>query len=134
MGVHKTKKFFSLRRKIANSGQCGQKINYQTYSDLVYDTHHRPQCDIDNQNSHSCDYRHGVNCQWKNAVQSASMKWPCNRMVSLTVKKWETQDSVSINWDDAVVDDEAKCEIGYGQDENQSKFCRYKKDFTARWR
>ena len=61
LGVHKTKKFFSLRRKTANSGQCGQKINYQTHSNLVYDTHHRPQCDIDNQNSHSCDYRHGVN-------------------------------------------------------------------------
>jgi hypothetical protein len=27
MGVHKAKKFFSLRGKTANSGQCGQKIN-----------------------------------------------------------------------------------------------------------
>ena len=52
-------------------------------------------------------------------------------MVLLTVKEWETQDFVSIDWDYAVVDDEAKCEIGNGQDENKSKFCRYKIDFTT---
>jgi hypothetical protein len=55
-------------------------------------------------------------------------------MVLLTVKEWETQsDSASTNWDVAVVDDEAKCEIGYGENENKSKFRRYKIDFTARW-
>jgi hypothetical protein len=63
MGVHKAKKFFSLRGKTANSGQCGQKINNRTYSDLVYEALHRPQRDIDNQNSHGCDDRHGAD--WK---------------------------------------------------------------------
>jgi len=58
--VHKAKKFFSLRGKTTNSGQCSQKINNRTYSDLIYDALHRPQCDIDNQNSHSCDDRHGA--------------------------------------------------------------------------
>ena len=48
MSVHKAKKFFSLRRKSANSGQCGQKINNRTYSDLVYDALHRPQRNIYN--------------------------------------------------------------------------------------
>ena len=43
-------------------------------------------------------------------------------MVLLTVKDWETQDSALTNWDDAVVDDEAKCEIGYGENENKSNF------------
>ena len=42
MGVHNTKEFFSLRGKTANSGKYGQKINNQTYSDLVYDALHRP--------------------------------------------------------------------------------------------
>jgi hypothetical protein len=71
MGVHKAKKFFSLRGKTANSEQSGQKINNRTYSDLVYDALHRPQRDIDNQNSHGCDDRHGAD--WR---QSATMKWP----------------------------------------------------------
>ena len=52
-------------------------------------------------------------------------------MVLLTVKEWETH--ASTNWDVAVVDNEAKCKIGYGENENKSKFCRYKVDFTARW-
>jgi hypothetical protein len=73
MRVHKAKKFFSLRGKTANSGQCGQKIDNRTYSDLVYDVLHRPQRDIDNQNSHSCDDRHGAD--WR---QSATMKWSKN--------------------------------------------------------
>ena len=55
MGVHKAKKIFSLRGPTANSERCGQKINNQTYPDLVYDVVQRPQRDIDNQNSHSCD-------------------------------------------------------------------------------
>ena len=59
-GVHKAKKFFSLRGKMANSRQCIQKINNQTYSDLVYDALHRPQCDIDKQNTHGCDSRCGA--------------------------------------------------------------------------
>ena len=48
MGVHKAKKFFRLPGKTANSGQCGQKINNQTYSDLVYEAVHRPKRNIDN--------------------------------------------------------------------------------------
>jgi hypothetical protein len=52
-------------------------------------------------------------------------------MVFLTVKEWETY--ASTNWDIAVVDDEAKCDIRYGENEKQSKFCRYKIYFTARW-
>ena len=60
---HKAKKFFSLRGKTAKSGQCGQKINSQTYSDLVYETLHRPQRDIDYQNSHGCD--DGRDVDWK---------------------------------------------------------------------
>jgi hypothetical protein len=63
MGVHKAKKFFSLRGKSANSGQCAQIINNQTYPDLVYDALHRPQRDRDNQNSHSCDDIHDTD--WK---------------------------------------------------------------------
>ena len=51
----------------------------------------------------------------------------------LTVKEWETQNSASTNWDVAVVDDEAKCEIGYGENESKSNFRRFKIDFTARW-
>ena len=62
-GVHKTKKFFSLRGKTANSGQYGQKINNRTYPDLVYDVLYRPQCDIDEQNSRGCDDRDGAD--WK---------------------------------------------------------------------
>jgi hypothetical protein len=55
-------------------------------------------------------------------------------MVLLTVKEWETQsDSASTNWDVVVLNDEAKCEIGYGQYENQSKFPQYKIDVTTRW-
>ena len=54
-------------------------------------------------------------------------------MILLTVNKRETQDSASTNWDVAVVDNEAKCEIGYSENENKSDFCRYKIDFTARW-
>jgi hypothetical protein len=42
-------------------------------------------------------------------------------MLLLIVKEWETQDS-STNWDGVVMDDEAKCEIGYGENENKSKF------------
>jgi hypothetical protein len=52
-------------------------------------------------------------------------------MVLLTVKKWETH--AFTNWDVAVEDDEAKCEIGYGENENKSNFRRYKIEFTARW-
>ena len=53
-------------------------------------------------------------------------------MVLLTVKEWETQlDSAPTNWDVVVVDDEATCEIGYGENEKKSKFCRDKIDFTA---
>jgi hypothetical protein len=63
MGVHKAKKFFSLRGKTANSGQCGQKVDNRTYSDLVYDAPHRPQRGIDNQNSNGCDGRYGAD--WK---------------------------------------------------------------------
>jgi hypothetical protein len=63
MGVHKAKKFFSLRGKTANSGHCEQKINNQTYFDLVYDVRYRPQRDRDNQNSHGCNDRHDVD--WK---------------------------------------------------------------------
>ena len=44
----------------------------------------------------------------------------------LTVKEW-----ASTNWDVAVVDDEAKCEIGYGENENKNDFRPYKIDFTA---
>jgi len=64
MGVHKAKELFSLQCKTANSGkQCGQKVNNRTYPDLIYDALHRPQRDIDNQNSHGCDDRHGAD--WK---------------------------------------------------------------------
>ena len=49
-------------------------------------------------------------------------------MVLLTVKEW-----ASTNWDVAVVDDEAKCEIGYGENENKNDFRPYKIDFTAKW-
>ena len=63
MGVHKAKKFFSLRGKMANSRKCGQKIDNETYSDLVYGALYGPQHDIDNQNSHGCDDRHGAD--WK---------------------------------------------------------------------
>ena len=63
MGVHKAKKFFSLRGNTKNSGQYQQKVNNGTYSDLVYDAIHRPQRDIDNQNGHSCDDRNGAD--WK---------------------------------------------------------------------
>jgi hypothetical protein len=53
-------------------------------------------------------------------------------MVLLTVKEWETQlDFGSTNWDLVLVDDEAKCKIGYGENENKSKFRRYEIDFTA---
>jgi len=48
MRVHKAKKFFSLRRKMAYSGKSGQKINNHTHSDLVYDSPNGPQCNIDN--------------------------------------------------------------------------------------
>jgi len=55
-------------------------------------------------------------------------------MILLTAgKEWETRDSALTNWDVVVVDDEAKCEIGYGKNEDKSKFRRYKIDFTARW-
>jgi hypothetical protein len=54
------------------------------------------------------------------------------RMLLLTAKEWETQDSDSTNWDVAVVDDGAKSEIRYGENENKSKFRRYEIDFTAR--
>jgi len=54
-------------------------------------------------------------------------------IVLLTVKEWETQlDSTSTNWDVPVVDDKAKCEIGYGKNENKSKFRRYEIHFMAR--
>ena len=44
-------------------------------------------------------------------------------MVFLTVKEWGTHsDCASTNWDVAVVDDEAKCEVGYGENENEDKF------------
>ena len=68
MGIHKAKKFFSLRGKATNSGKCGPKINNGTYSDFVYDALHRPQRDIDNQNSHGCDDRHGAD--WKRMPDS----------------------------------------------------------------
>ena len=42
------------------SGQCGQRIDNRTYSDLVYDAPHRPEHDIDNQNGHGCDSRNGT--------------------------------------------------------------------------
>jgi hypothetical protein len=63
MGVHQAKKFFSLQGKTVNSGQCGEKVNSWTYSDLVYDALDRPQRNIDNQNRHGCDDRHGAD--WK---------------------------------------------------------------------
>ena len=56
-----------------NSGQCGKQINNGTYSDLVYDTFHGPQRNIDNQNGHGCDDRYGAD--WR---QSTTMKWPQN--------------------------------------------------------
>ena len=40
-------------------------------------------------------------------------------MVLLTVKEWETDFT---NWDVAVVDDEAKCGIEYGKNDNKSNF------------
>ena len=63
MGVHKAKKFFSLQGKAANLGQRGEKVDSQTYSDLVYEALYRPQCDVDDQNSYGRDYRHGAD--WK---------------------------------------------------------------------
>ena len=60
LGVHKAKKFFSLRGKTENLGECGQRINNRTYSDLAYDAPHRLERDIDNQNSHGCDGRDGT--------------------------------------------------------------------------
>ena len=56
-------------------------------------------------------------------------------MVLLTAIEWEIQVSASTKWDSdvAVADDEAKCEIGYRENENNSNFCRYKTDITARW-
>ena len=38
-------------------------------------------------------------------------------MVLFTVKEWETQNSPSTNWDVVVVNDEAKCGIGYDENE-----------------
>jgi hypothetical protein len=49
------------------------------------------------------------------------------------VREWETQDSASPNWNVTVVDDETKCEIGYGRNEKKSKLRGYKIDFMARW-
>ena len=46
------------------------------------------------------------------------MKWLL-KMVLLTVKEWETD---LTNWDVAVVDDEAKCGIEYGENDNKSNF------------
>jgi hypothetical protein len=56
-------------------------------------------------------------------------------MLLLTVKEWESQDFkfALTNWDVAVVDDEAKCKIGYCENKKKRKFRRYKIDFTARW-
>jgi hypothetical protein len=68
MGAHNAKIFFSLRGKKVNSGQSGQKINNWTYSDLVYYAVYRPQRDINNQNGHSCDGRHGAD--WKRTLGS----------------------------------------------------------------
>ena len=66
--MHKTKKFFSLKGKTANSGQSGQKINNQTYFDLVYNAPEGPQRDMDHQNSNGCDDRYGVD--WKKMLGS----------------------------------------------------------------
>ena len=63
MGVHKAKKFFSLRGKTAKSGQCGQKINNHTYSDLAYEALHRQHRDMDNKNGQGCDDGRGGD--WK---------------------------------------------------------------------
>ena len=68
MGVHKAKKLFGLRGRTANLGQCKQMINNRTYSDLVYDALHRPQRDIDEQNSDGCDDGHGAD--WKKMPNS----------------------------------------------------------------
>ena len=81
MGVHKTKKFSSLQRRTINSDGCGQMINNQTYSNLVYEAHHRPQRDMDNLNGHSCYDRHGVN--WKSERRAVSedevtLEWCCS--------------------------------------------------------
>ena len=84
--VHKAKKFFSLRRKFANSGQSGHEINNRSYSDLVYDTLHRPQRDIDNQNRYGCDDRYA---NWKR-MPSSQRRYSGLRMVLLTVKERET--------------------------------------------
>jgi len=79
MSVHEAEKFFSLRGKTANSGECGQKVNNRTYPDFVYGALYRPQRDIDNKNGHGCDDRHSAD--WKRtpvAGQSATIKWPKN--------------------------------------------------------
>ena len=63
MGVHKTKKFFTLRGKTPKSGQCGQKINNEAYFDLVYEALDRQHRDMDNENGHGCD--DGRDGDWK---------------------------------------------------------------------
>jgi hypothetical protein len=40
--------------------------------------------------------------------------------LTLAVKEWETQDFASIDWDVAVVEGEARCEIEYGDNEHKS--------------
>ena len=45
-------------------------------------------------------------------------------LLTSTVKEWEAQVSILTNWHPnvAVVDDEAKCEIGYDENKNKSNF------------
>ena len=57
------------------------------------------------------------------------MKWPKNG-IFLTLKERDAH--TSTNWEVTVADDNAKCEIGYGENENKNKFRCCEIDFTAR--
>jgi len=54
------------------------------------------------------------------------------KMIFLTAKELEAQDSALANWNVAIVDNEAKYGIECGETEKKSNFCQYKPDFTAR--
>jgi len=122
MDLQKAKKFFSLRGKTANLGLCRQKINNHTYSDLTYDVIYRPQRDGDNQNSYGCDAR--LNTNWKRMPGSQHDDVAGLKKVLLTAKEGEPQGFASINWDIAIVRDEAKCNIEWGRNEKKRKFRR----------
>ena len=57
------------------------------------------------------------------------MKWPKNAIAHSETMGHPRLD----HWDVTVVDDEAKCKIGCGENENKSKSRQYKIGFTARW-